>query len=185
MNKNEHIPNLEEIVLNLREVRRKQDLSYDAILRLIKKNGDYLSKSSISNVFSEKNTNYDSFSYEHTIRPIAKALLDIEKIDEDDDSEIQTIKSILKYKMECIEELEHRLEQKDLDIADLKIKYHEKIDRIQEENQRKVDFISNQIVLKDQRIDTLLSANKDLLDSNKGLLDHILNCPYKQNCKGE
>lgn len=176
MNKNEHIPNLEEIVLNLREVRRKQDLSYDAILRLIKKNGDFLSKSTISNVFSEKNTNYDSFSYEHTIRPIAKALLDIEKIDEDDDSEIQTIKSILKYKMECIEDLERQLEQKDLDIAELKVKHHEKIEALQDEFRKKSDFLSNQIALKDQRIDTLL-------DSNKGLLDHILNCPYKQNCK--
>ena len=88
------------------------------------------------------------------------------------------MKSLLKYKIQRIEELEQQLKEVKLELAEEKVKRHEKIDALQEEYQQKSDFLSNQIALKDQRIDALL-------DANKGLLDHILNCPYKQNCKGE
>ena len=176
MNNQELIPEMKNIITKLKEVQKEQKLSYDDILRLMEKNGDHLAKSTISNVFSDK-SKLESFSYEGTIRPIAKALLGMETFEENEDNSIQAMKAILKYKIEVIEELEERLQQKDLEIADLKVKHHEKIDAIQEEHQKRMDFISNQIALKDQRIDALL-------DSNKELLDHILHCPYK-NCKAE
>ena len=176
MNKDELIPEMKNIITKLKEVKEEQKLSYDDILRLMERNGDHLAKSTISNVFSEK-SKLDSFSYEGTIRPIAKALLGMETYGENEDNSIQAMKAILKYKIEVIEELEEQLNQAKLDLAEEKVKHHEKIDAIKEEHQNRMDFVSNQIALKDQRIDALL-------DSNKELLDHILHCPYK-NCKGE
>ena len=102
--------NTKDIILKLKEVREEKGLSYGDILELMEKNGDYLSKSTISRVFSE-GSEASSFRYEETIRPIAKALLDIENIEADDDMDVQAMKSLLKYKIQRIEELEQQIEQ--------------------------------------------------------------------------
>ncbi len=165
-----------DLILKLKAVREEKGYSFNDIMKIMEDNGDYpLAKSTLSRVFAE-GSEENSFRYEETIRPIAKALLDIEEIKDDDNIDTKAMKSLLKYKIQRIEELEQQLKEVKLELAEEKVKRHEKIDALQEEYQRKSDFLSNQIALKDQRIDTLL-------DSNRGLLDHILNCPYKQNCK--
>lgn len=167
-----------DLILKLKAVREEKGYSFNDIMKIMEDNGDYpLAKSTLSRVFAE-GSEENSFRYEETIRPIAKALLDIEEIEDDDNIDTKAMKSLLKYKIQRIEELEQQLKEVKLELAEEKVKRHEKIDALQEEYQRKSDFLSNQIALKDQRIDALL-------DANKGLLDHILNCPYKQNCKGE
>jgi deoxyribodipyrimidine photolyase len=126
-----------------------------------------------------------AFRYEETIRPIANALLNMENIEEDDTTAIQAIKSILKYKLEIIEELERELEQKDLELAEVKVKHHERIDKIHEEYERKATFLMNQIELKDKRIDALLNAVYTKDAQHKELLDVILSCPARKEgeCK--
>ena len=167
-----------DLILKLKAVREEKGYSFNDIMKIMEDNGDYpLAKSTLSRVFAE-GSEENSFRYEETIRPIAKALLDIEEIEDDDNIDTKAMKSLLKYKIQRIEELEQQIKEVKLELAEEKVKRHEKIDALQEEYQRKSDFLSKQIALKDQRIDVLL-------DSNKGLLDHILNCPYKQNCKGE
>ena len=90
-----------------------------------------------------------SFRYEETIRPIAKALLDIENIgDDDDDMDIKVMKSLLKYKMQRIEDLEHQIEQLQSDLKSEKIKYHERMDTEREQWSRSIEFLKNQISLK-------------------------------------
>ena len=166
--------NSKNVILKLKEVREEKNLSFNDILSLMEKNGDFLAKSTLSRVFAE-GSEENSFNYEGTIRPIAKALLDIEEIEADDNTDVRAMKSLLKYKIERIEELEERIKDAKLELAELRVKHLERIEELQEEHQKKADFLSNQIALKDQRIDALL-------DSNKELLDHILHCPYK-NCK--
>lgn len=165
-----------DLILKLKAVREEKGYSFNDIMKIMEDNGDYpLAKSTLSRVFAE-GSEENSFRYEETIRPIAKALLDIEEIEDDDNIDTKAMKSLLKYKIQRIEELEQQIKEVKLELAEEKVKRHEKIDALQEEYQRKSDFLSKQIALKDQRIDVLL-------DSNKGLLDHILNCPYKQNCE--
>ena len=100
--------NTKEIIMKLKEVRKEKDLSYGDILELMEQNGDFLSKSTISRVFQEGSESL-SFRYEETIRPIAKALLDIETIEADDDIDVQAMKSLLQYKIQRIEELERHI----------------------------------------------------------------------------
>jgi transcriptional regulator with XRE-family HTH domain len=45
--------NTRDLIIQLKEVREEKGLSYNDILSLMEKNGDYLSKSTISRVFSE------------------------------------------------------------------------------------------------------------------------------------
>ena len=102
---------LGEIIIRLKEKRDEQNLSYDDINRLIEKNGDYpLSKSTLSRVFKEGSED-ERFDYEDTIRPLAKALLDIENIEETDTEDVKTLKYLLKLKMQRINELEAELER--------------------------------------------------------------------------
>ena len=166
------MPNTKEIILKLKEVREEKGLSYGDILDLMEKQGDYISKSTLSRLFAEGSEDC-SFKYEETIRPIAKALLDIETIEETDDMDVQAMKSLLKYKMQLIEDLEKKVEALTGDLAKEKLKYHEKIDKERDNFQKSLNFCRAQIDLKDKRID-------QLLETNIKLLNQLLVCPCRK-----
>ena len=165
--------NTKDIIIKLKDVRDEKGLSYNDILSLLEKNGDYLAKSTIARVFSEGSEDL-SFRYEETIRPIANALLDIETIEDTDDMDVKAMKSLLKYKIQRIEELERQIEHLTLALANEKVSALEQIAKVKEEYQAKIDFRDNQIVLKDNRIDFLMQEGK-------AMLDRILKC---SKCEG-
>lgn len=146
-----------ELILKLKEVREQKGLSLNEIVSMVEENGDYVSRSSIQRVFSDGSETL-SFRYEETIRPIAKALLDMETIEEGDNMDIQAMKILLKYKIQRIEELERQIEHLEAEKAKDKLKNHEKIDNIRTEYEKKIDFLKGQIILKDKRIDLLLDV---------------------------
>ena len=152
--------NTKDIIIRLKEVREEKGLSYSDILDLMEKNGDYLAKSTLSRVFSEGSEDL-SFRYDETLRPIAKALLDIETIEDDDSIDTQAMKTMLKYKIQRIEELERQIELLRTQLDKEKLKYHEKLDKEREQFQRSIDFLKEQVSYKDQRMDLLLSAVQD------------------------
>lgn len=152
-----------DIILKLKEVREEKGLSLNEILAMVEENKDYISRSSIQRVFAEGSED-SSFRYEETIRPIAKALLDIETIEEDDSLDTATLKALLKYKIQRIEDLENQLEHLQSALDNEKLKRHEKIDDIRAEYEKKIDFLKEQITLKDKRMDLLLNA---LLEKEK------------------
>lgn len=147
--------NTKDIILKLKEVREEKKLSYADILSLMEKNNDYLSKSTLSRIFAEGSENV-SFKYEETIRPIAKALLDIETIDDDDTMDVQAMKSLLRYKIQRIEDLERQVEQLTAALDKEKVKSHERIEKERERFNKSVEFLKEQISLKDKRMDMLL-----------------------------
>ena len=77
--------NTKEIILKLKEVRNEQNLSLTDIERMLEDVGEHLSRSTISRVFSE-DSEETSFRYDETIRPLVKALLDVETIADSDNS---------------------------------------------------------------------------------------------------
>lgn len=176
--------NIKEIIIELKKVREEKGLSYNDILDLMEENGDYLSKSTLSRVFADGSEEV-SFRYEETLRPIANALLDIERIEDDDTLDTRAMKSLLKYKADKIEELERKLEQMELVLAEEKNKYHEKIDKEREQSRRSIEFLKEQISLKDKRMDMLLDAVFTKDAQHKELLDTILSCPTRKagDCK--
>ena len=163
--------NTKDLIIKLKEVREEKNLSYNDIMTLMEKNGDYLAKSTLSRVFADGSEEM-SFRYEETIRPIANALLDIENIEDTDDMDVRAMKSLLKYKIQRIEDLEKQLDHLQSALDKEKIRGQEKLIAAQEEAQRKFDFMSNQIALKDKRID-------NLLESTTKLLNQILDCPCR------
>ena len=78
--------NTKELILTLKEVREARNLSFDKIIKLIEDNNDVpVSKSTLSRLFADGSENKTNFNYDNVLRPVAKALLDIETIEEDDD----------------------------------------------------------------------------------------------------
>lgn len=174
--------NTKDIIIKLKEVREEKNLSYTDILNLMEKNGDFVSKSTLSRVFAEGSEEL-SFKYEETIRPIANALLDIETIEETDNMDVQAMKSLLKYKIQRIEELEKQVKNLESALDKEKIKYHEKLDAEREQYFRRIDFLKEQVSLKDKRMDLLLEAVFQKDKQQKELLETILHCPCKKGNK--
>lgn len=171
------LASMKELILRLKEKKEELGLSYGDINARIEENGDFpLQKSTLSRIFAEDSEN-QRFDYEDTIRPLAKALLDIENIEETDTEDVKTLKILLKIKMERIEELERQIEKD-------KLVFHEKMDAEREKFQKSLDFLKEQVAYKDKRMDLLLDAVKEKDSVHNKLLEHILNCPYK-GCKQE
>lgn len=165
--------NTRNIIIKLKEVREAKQYSFNDIIDMLKVNGDYISKSTLSRIFSDGSEDL-SFKYEETIRPIAKALLNIEHIDSDDNPDVQAMKTLLQYKIERIEELEHHISVLKTQLDKEQIKHHEKLEKERELHQRSIEFLKNQIDLKDKRMD-----QKDQRFDK--LFNHFLNrC---DNCK--
>ena len=171
--------NTKEIIIKLKEVRKEKDLSYGDILDLMEKNGDFVSKSTISRVFQDGSEEL-SFRYEETIRPIAKALLDIETIEEDDNLDVQVMKSLLQYKIQRIEELERQIEQFEAAFDKERVKMHEKMELERLTWSKSIDFLKGQVALKDQRMDLLLKAIQDKDSRYDTLLELVLSCPCRK-----
>jgi len=171
--------NTREIILQLKQVRDERNLSYNDILDLLEKNGDYLAKSTVSRVFSDGSEEL-SFRYEETLRPLCNALLDLETIEDDDSMDVKAMKTVLKYKIQRIEELEKQVDNLQSALDKEKIKAAEKLEREREQHAKSIEFLKNQVELKDKRMDMLLEAVFTKDTQHKELLDLILSCPARK-----
>lgn len=172
--------NNREIILKLKEVKDEKGLSYGDILELMENNGDFVSKSTLSRVFQDGSEDSNSFRYEETIRPIAKALLDIENIEQDDTLDVQAMKSLLQYKIQRIEELEQQIEHMNAAFDRERLSMHEKMEQERAAWGRSIEFLKEQISFKDQRMDLLLKAVQDKDSRYDTLLDLVLSCPCRK-----
>lgn len=168
--------NTRDIIIQLKRVREEKGLSYNDIQRIMEEKSQYpISKSTISRIFSDGSEDLN-FRYEETIRPVAIALLDIETVEDDDSMDVQAMKSLLKYKIERIEELESQIEKLEAALDKEKLRFHERLDHEREQFNNRIDFLKRQIDLKDERMDKLLEAvfKKDILYNE--LLEKTMNC---------
>ena len=161
-----------QILKLLREVKKEKGYSLDQILKLIEDNGDFVSKSTLSRLFSDSTEDTD-FRYETTIRPVADALLDLENFETNDDTDVRAFKAILKLKKDIITEMKQEMEHE-------KISYHEKLEEETAKFQRSLDFLRNQISLKDARIDKLMDSNERLSKTNDKLINQLMDCPLRK-----
>lgn len=167
--------NLKNIIIELREVQAEKNLSYRQILKIMEENGDYGSISTLSRMFGDNWEEY-SFDYERTVRPVAKALLDMENLEETDDLDTKAMKAMLKYKIQRIEELETQVEHLESALDKEKIRYHEKLDEERAIFNQRIDFLKEQVAYKDKRMDLLLEAVFEKDKQHKEMLGKLLMC---------
>lgn len=167
-----------DLIVQLKAVKEEKQLSLGDIYSMVEDNGDFCSKTSLSRLFSE-GSEEQSFK-EETLIPVARALLDVENLEETDDLDTQAMKTLLQYKSQRIKELEKQVADLEMALDREKLKYHEKLDIERERNARSVEFLKMQVDKKDDRIDKLLQAvyEKDKLYNE--LLNQYLSCPYSK-----
>ena len=167
-----------DVITQLKQVREEKGLSYGDILSMMEQNGDFVSKTTLSRVFAEGSEDV-SFKFEETIRPIARVLLDLDNIEDEDSMDIRAMKSLLKFKSDRITELEQQIEhQKSQFNAEL-VALHEKMDLERERWSRSIEFLKEQINFKDKRMDLLLQAVQDKDSRYDEVLKLILACPWR------
>ena len=149
-----------ELIAQLKEVKKKDEVTYPRIMERIEAAGHSVSLSTLRRVFAEgSEANAASFSYEHVLLPIAGALLNVEDrpIPEDapNAAQLEGMKAVIRVQNEEIARL-------------LELKEH---------LEDRVTFLLEQIDKKDRRMDEKdeiikrLSADKDSLTAR--LLDMV------------
>ena len=175
----EYLTDTTEIILALKEVYKKEKLSYKKVYKMVcdEYGEGTISESTIQRIFKEgSEENPASFRYETTLIPLCNLLLD--------KSEGQTSDLLLRFKKDLIED--YAAQVKDLKEELRTIKEHEKVkyaEKLAKETQHFNDslaFMSHQIELKDQRIDALLATTTELMATNNKLLKQLMACPLQK-----
>ena len=138
-----------EIIIELKAVKNERHLSITEILELVRSNGDYLSETTIRRVFADDSEQSECFSYDKTLRPIAKALLFARTKEEPNAATIAEsdgLKAIIRFKNHEIDNL------------------HEQLERLHTEYDRRITFLLSQIEKKDRRMDQKDEIIQKLMD---------------------
>ena len=144
-------PNMEltatrEIIMQLKAVKREYELTIPRIQDMLEKNGDYISLSTLRRVFADNSESDDSFSYDRTLSPIARALLYQDNGEETDtaalDDRIEGLRAVILLKNEQIDMLTTQVEAIRAQLA-----------KVREEYEARLRFLRDQIELKDKRMD--------------------------------
>lgn len=148
-----------DIISRLKKVREENGLSYNRILEIVEENGTHVSISTIRRVFEEGSEEY-GWQYDYTLRPIADAVLGVYAPSDVavDEETVEALRSALRYKNARLKELESQLE------------------RTEESYKRRLEFIKEQIALKDARID----RRDDMIEK---LVDAIVRDGFRKECR--
>lgn len=137
-----------EIIRNLKRVKSENGLSISEIVNLCERNGESVSETTIKKVFSDGSEAL-GFNYESTLKPIVNALLG----DHEETAETDMMISVAQFKEEKIKDLEAQMA------------------RMEESYKRRIEFLKDQIEIKDARIDKRDEMITKLIDS---IIHHTL-----------
>ena len=137
-----------EIIRNLKRVRAEDGLSISEIVKLCEDAGESVSETTIKKVFAE-GSEACGFNYETTLKPIISVLLG----DHEETAETDMMISVAEFKAAKIKDLEAQLE------------------RMENSYKRRIDFLKNQIEIKDARIDKRDEMITKLIDT---IIHHTL-----------
>lgn len=173
--------NTKDLILELKRVQKENNYSYGDMAKMMESKGEKpLSPSTFSRIFTDGSEDNSSFSYDYTLVPLARTLLDVETIDADDTDDVKVLKEMLRIKHTRIKELEIENQELIADISKLKISHHEKIEKEREQSRRSIEFLKEQIQYKDKRIDYLLNAVFEKDKQLKELFEKVMSCPHGQ-----
>lgn len=161
-----------EIILKLKKVRQEKNLSLNDIVDMT---DGMVSKSTIQRVFADDSEN-TSFRYNDTIRPLVKAMLDVEEIEETDDMDTKALKSLLKLKIQRIEELEHQVEHLQTALDKERIKGFEKFESERKLLHDRITFLTSQIDIKDKRMNEMKEQFNKKDEQYTLLVNRLLDC---------
>lgn len=137
-----------EIIRNLKRVRAENGLSINEIVKLCEDNGEPVSDTTVKKVFADGSEAL-GFNYEITLKPIINALLG----DHEETAETDMMISVAQFKEAKIKDLEQQMA------------------RMEDSYKRRIDFLKDQIEIKDARIDKRDEMITKLIDT---IIHHTL-----------
>lgn len=145
--------NTRDLIISLKEIKTARNLTPQKIFDMLELAGYHVSLNSIKKVF-EDGSEDKHFNFHSTIQPISQVLLGIYG-SRSGDAEADALRADIRVKVELIEKLERLLAESKADST------------------RRIDFLKNQIDLKDARIDKLMRRVDSVLESNMELLKQL------------
>lgn len=145
--------NTRDLIISLKEIKTARNLTPQKIYDMLELAGYHVSLNSIKKVF-EDGSEDKHFNFHSTIQPISQVLLGIYG-SRSGDAEADALRADIRVKAELIEKLEREFAESKTD------------------SRRRIDFLRNQIELKDKRIDDLMRRVDSVLESNRELLGQI------------
>lgn len=128
--------NTAHLIVRLKEVKEQRRLTISDIQQAVEKAGEYISETTLRRVFAKDSEKDDSFSYDRTIMPIARAILFSSDVDDDAArAEIDGLKALVMLKHEQIQ------------------KMREQMDELRSGYEARISFLLAQIAKKDERMD--------------------------------
>lgn len=152
-----------DLILRLKAVRAEKGLTLQEIFDMLDAAGTHVGITSIKKVFADGSEDL-GFRYHDTIEPIAKVLLDL--YDDQGDAEAVALKADLAVKDELISRLERELAEN-----------QHALDACRDDSRKRIDYLKQQIALKDERIDKLMARVDVLIAQLQKLLDKCDHCP--------
>lgn len=137
-----------EIIRNLKRVKSENGLSISEIVNLCERNGESVSETTIKKVFSDGSEAL-GFNYESTLKPIVNALLG----DHEETAETDMMISVAQFKEAKIKDLEAQMA------------------RMEDSYKRRIEFLKDQIEIKDARLDKRDEMITKLIDT---IIHHTL-----------
>ena len=143
-----------DLVIALKQAKAEKEIMLPRLFEMLKSRKKDISMSTLKRVFKEGSEDNDSFNYSSTLKPIAEILLD-----DDDESfisnEVANLRAELKEKDGIIDKLKLQIDS-----------LYKEIHLIREEESKRLEFMKNQIELKDKRMDTKDELIQRVMDRN-------------------
>lgn len=154
------LANLKDIVLKLKAVREKEELSIHDIMDRLEATGAYISETTVRRVFRDNSENELGFTYAKVLKPIADVMLGEEADDPALLEKNGALHAIIREKNRAIESLQEKL-----DIATAQIEtLNQHYDNLRKECDLRLRFLRDQIELKDRRMDEKDEIIKKLME---------------------
>ena len=178
-----------KLIDSIRKVYDEKGLTIGKVEQLFIEKGKEgaVAHTTIGRFFSKDKRDEYNFRYEDTIRPLAELLLDVDTIENTDDTETQAMKSFVQVKRNRIEELELALTKEKKKRHDIIDKYEHDILKLREQHELDTKLLREQLAYKDKRMDQFIDAMftkdkkiDDLITQNQELSNKLINC---SNCK--
>ena len=133
----------QELIKQLKEAKARNEVTYPRLIERLDRLGKHVSLTTLRRVFADgSEASASSFNYEHTLLPIAEALLDAEDVPSANNPDIEALKAVIHVQNEEIARL------------------HD----IKEHLEDRITFLINQIALKDKRMDEKDEIIRKLMD---------------------
>ena len=181
--------NTTELVLEIKRIIEEEHLEPADLKRMMEEAGEIpLSDATISRLKEKDSETNRRFNYDFTLAPLAR-VLGIDAINAGDSEEVKALKEMLRLKHVRIKELEQQLDKEI-------IRRHEQLDELRQQNQKAIDFLKNELAIKNKRMDEQNDRTNSLLDridkkddriekltseilAMKALKEAYKSCPYK------